>query len=154
VQRLTVRLAPNVAAVVDDREIPNISLQHMAAVMLVDKTVSFAAAHDDTRLQDPAILRQRAKISLVHDADLDQFLPVRVAIAEIELTDGTRLSEQVEAVRGTPRNPMSRIEVIDKARDLITPVLGRDASERLIATVYEIEDVTDIRALRPLLQRA
>jgi 2-methylcitrate dehydratase PrpD len=154
VQRLTVRLAPDVAAVVDDREIPNICLQHMTAVMLLDETVSFSAAHDDARMQDPAVLRQRAKVSLVHDEDLDQFLPVRVAIAEIELTDGTRLSERVEAVRGTPRNPMSRTEVIDKARDLITPVLGRETSERLIATVYEIEGETDIRRLRPLLQRA
>jgi len=33
---------------------------------------------------------------------------------EIELTDGTRLSERVSAVRGTPRNPMSRDEVIKK----------------------------------------
>ena len=69
------------------------------------------------------------------------------------MTDGTRLSERVAAVRGTPRNPMSRAEVIDKARDLIAPVLGRETSERLIETVYAIETVTDIRSLRPLLQR-
>jgi 2-methylcitrate dehydratase PrpD len=154
VQRLTVRLAPNVAAVVDDREIPNICLQHMTAVMLLDKTVSFSTAHDNARMQDPSVLRQRAKVSLVHDEELDQFLPVRVAIVEIEFSDGTSLSERVEAVRGTPRNPMSRIEVIDKTRDLITPILGRETSERLIATVYEIESVMDVRNLRPLLQRA
>ena len=154
VRRVTVRLAPNVAAVVDDREIPNICLQHMAAVMLLDKTVTFHAAHDDARMQDPAVLRQRAKIDLVHDEDLDRFLPVRVAIVEIELADGTRVSERVEAVRGTPRNPMSRAEVIDKARDLITPVLGRENSDQLITTVYEIERVADVSSLRPLLQRA
>ena len=153
VRRLTVRLAPNVAAVVDDREIPNISLQHMAAVMLLDETVSFHAAHDEARMQDPTLLAQRAKVNLVYDEGLDQFLPVRVAIVEIELSDGTRLSERVEAVRGTPRNPMSRTEVIDKARDLITPVLGRETSERLIATVYEIEGLANVRSLRPLLQR-
>ena len=154
VKRLTVRLAPNVAAVVDDREIPNIWLQHMVAVMLLDKTVSFSAAHDNARMQDPAVLRQRAKINLVHDVDLDQFLPVRVAIVEIQLSDGTKLLERVEAVRGTPRNPMSRTEVIDKAQDLIAPVVGHENSERLITTVYEIEGVTDVRSLRPLLQRA
>ncbi len=154
VERLIVRLAPTVAAVVDDREIPNICLQHMTAVMLLDKTVSFNAAHDNARIQDPDVLRQRAKVSLVYDEGLDRFLPVRVAVVEIELTDGTRLSERVEAVRGTPRNPMSRTEVIEKTRDLITPVLGRETSERLIAAVYEIEGVTDIRRLRPLLQRA
>ncbi len=52
------------------------------------------------------------KVALVHDEALDACLPVRVAIVEIELDDGTRLSERVEAVRGTPRNPMSRDEVI------------------------------------------
>jgi 2-methylcitrate dehydratase PrpD len=153
VQRVIVRLAPSVAAVVDNRAIPDICLQHMIAVMLLDKTVSFHAAHDKPRMQDPAALRQRAKVNLVHDEELAKLLPVRVAIVEIELIDGTRLSERVSAVRGTPRNPMSRAEVIEKARDLTAPVLGRETSERLIETVYAIETVTDVRSLRPLLQR-
>ena len=153
VQRVTVRLAPSVAAVVDNRDMPDICLQHMVAVMLLDKTASFHAAHDKPRMRDPAALRQRAKVDLVREEDLAKLLPVRVAIVEIDLTDGTRLSERVSAVRGTPRNPMSRTEVIDKARDLTTPVLGREKSERLIETVYAIETVTDVRSLRPLLQR-
>jgi 2-methylcitrate dehydratase PrpD len=149
-----VRLAPSVAAVVDNRDIPDICLQHMVAVMLLDKTVTFRAAHDKARMQDATALRQRAKVNLVRDEQLAKLLPVRVAIVEIEFTDGTRMSERVEAVRGTPRNPMSRAEVIDKARNLTAPVLGRARSERLIETVYAIEAVTDIRSLRPLLQRA
>jgi 2-methylcitrate dehydratase PrpD len=153
VQRVTVRLAPTVGAVVDNREIPDICLQHMIAVMLLDKTVSFHAAHDKPRMQDAAVLRQRAKVNLVPDEELAKLLPVRVAVVEIELSDGSRLSERVSAVRGTPRNPMSRAEVIDKARDLITPILGRETSESLIETMYAIEKVTDIRKLRPLLQR-
>jgi 2-methylcitrate dehydratase PrpD len=154
VQRVSVRLAPSVAAVVDNRDIPDICLQHMVAVMLLDKTVSFHAAHDKPRMQDPAALRQRAKVTLVRDEELAKLLPLRVAVVEIELTDGSRLSERVSAVRGTPRNPMARTEVIDKARDLTAPILGREASERLIETVFAIEAVTDVRILRPLLQRS
>jgi hypothetical protein len=56
-------------------------------------------------------------------------------------------------VRGTPRNPMTRAEVIDKARDLTAPILGREKSEKLIETVFAIETITDVRNLRPLLQR-
>ena len=153
VRRVTVRLAPSVAAVVDNRDIPDICLQHMVAVMLVDKTVSFHAAHDKPRVQDAPILRQRAKVDLVRDGELVQFLPVRVAVVEIELADGTRLSERISAVRGTPRNPMSRTEVMEKARDLTAPILGREKSARLIDTIYAIETVTDIRNLQPLLQR-
>ena len=46
VKSVAVRLAPSVSAVVDNRDMPDICLQHMMAVMLVDGTASFAAAHD------------------------------------------------------------------------------------------------------------
>src|SRR6202043_714954 len=131
--------------VVDNRDIPDICLQHMVTVMLIDKTVSFQAAHDKPRMQDAAVLKQRAKVTLARDEELAKLLPARETVVEIDLNDGTHLSERVAAVRGTPRNPMSRAEVIDKARGLIMPILGRETSERLIETVYAIETVTDIR---------
>ncbi len=152
VESVTVRLAPSVARVVDNREMPDICLQHMIAVMLLDKTVSFRAAHDKARMQQPAVLRERAKVKLVRDEELSKLLPVRVTLVEIELKDGRRPSERVAAVRGTPRNPMTRGEVMDKARDLISPVLGRETSAKLIETIFKIEHVQDIRGLRPLLQ--
>jgi 2-methylcitrate dehydratase PrpD len=154
VKRVTVRLAPTVAGVVDNRDMPDICLQHMVAVMLLDKTVSFHAAHDKPRMQDQAALRERAKVNLVRDEELVKLLPVRVTVVEIELADGSVLSERVSAVRGTPRNPMSRNEVIDKARDLIAPVVGRETAAQLIETVYAIDGLPDVRKLRPLLQRA
>jgi 2-methylcitrate dehydratase PrpD len=153
VRRVTVRLAPSVGKVVDNRDIPDICLQHMVAVMLLDKTVSFQAAHDKPRMRDAAALRERAKVSLVPDEELAKLLPVRVAVVEVELADGSRQSERVSAVRGTPRNPMARAEVVAKARDLIAPVVGREKADRLIETVYAIETLSDVRALRPLLQR-
>ena len=152
VQSVVVRLAPSVGRVVDNRDMPDICLQHMMAVMLNDKTVSFHAAHDKPRMQDAAVLLQRAKVHLVQDEELTKLLPVRVTVVEIELKNGPRLSERVTAVRGTPRNPMTRAEVIDKARDLIAPVLGREISGRLIETIFKIEDTPDIRSLRPMLQ--
>jgi 2-methylcitrate dehydratase PrpD len=152
VRAVTVRLAPSVATTVDNRSIPDICMQHIMAVMLLDKTVSFRASHDVPRMKDPRVLEQRAKVTLVHDDELVNLLPVRVAIVEVTFTDGSRLSERVSSVRGTPRNPMSRSEVIAKARDLMDEVIGREKSERLIETVYAIESVKDIRNLRPLLQ--
>jgi len=35
----------------------------------------------------------------------------------------------------------------------LAPVLGREKSELLLETVFAIEKVTDLRSLRPLLQR-
>ena len=152
VTEIVVRLAPAVGSVVDNRDIPDICLQHMLAVMLVDRTVSFRAAHDAPRMKDAAVLRERRKVRYVPDSDLTALLPVRVAIVEVALRDGKRHSERVEAVRGTPRNPMGRDEVVAKARDLIEPVLGGATADRLIAKLLALETLGDIRELRPFLQ--
>jgi 2-methylcitrate dehydratase PrpD len=154
VQRIVVRLASSAGAVVNNREIPDICLQHMVAVMMVDKTASFAAAHDKARMQDPVILKHRAKVELVPDEELERRMPQRQAIVEVTLSDGTRLTERVEAVRGTAANPMDRAEVVSKCRDLTAPVLGMATAERLIETVLTLETLRDIRLLRPLLQGA
>ncbi len=153
VQTVTVRVAASEAALVNNREMPDICMQYMIAVMLLDKTASFKAAHDKPRMQEAAVLKERAKVQLVLDAELERQLPARVAIVEVALTDGTRLTETVKAVRGTAENPMPREEVIAKCRDLMTPVLGADRCSKLIETTLNLEDLKSIRALRPLLQR-
>jgi 2-methylcitrate dehydratase PrpD len=122
----------------------------MLAVMLLYKTVSFQMAHDEGRMKDPVVLHERAKVRYVADAELTAALPVRVAIVEVTLRNGKRYSERVDAVRGTPRNPMSRDEVVAKARDLIEPVLQATGS-KLIDRLLALESVADIRELRPLL---
>jgi len=81
-------------------------------------------------------------------------MPSREAIVEVTLTDGTRLREHVESVRGTAENPMPRAEVVEKSRDLIAPVLGAAQTARLMERILDIEKTTHIRELRPLLQRA
>ena len=152
VEKVVVRAATSAAYTVNNRDMPDICLQHLVAVMLLDKTVSFHAAHDKARMQDPALLRQRAKVQLVPDEELEKLIPVRVAIVELTLKDGTHLTERVEHVRGTPENPISREEVIAKARELMTSTLGAEASSKLIERVFALENVKDIRELRPLLR--
>jgi 2-methylcitrate dehydratase PrpD len=122
------------------------------AVALLDKTVSFASAHDPSKMKDPAVLRGRAKVNLIPDADLERLMPLRVAVVEVTLVDGTRLRQRVDNVRGTPENPMTRDEILAKARDLITPVLGAEKCAALLHKIFDLESVSDIRTLRPLLQ--
>jgi len=153
VKHVVVRSATSQAERVNNREMPDINVQYLVAVMMIDKTVSFHAAHDKARMQDPAILRERAKVELVANEELERPLPTRVGIVEVELTDGTRLTERVENARDTPENPMTGEEVVTKARGLITPVLGAAASAKLIDRLLYIDTVKNVRELRPLLQR-
>jgi 2-methylcitrate dehydratase PrpD len=154
VQQVVVRLDKAGANTVNNRDMPNICLQHLVAVMLIDKTVSFRVTHDAERMKDPAVLALRAKVQMIPDPELDRLLPARVAIVEVTLADGTKLSERVDAVRGTPENPMLREEIVAKSRDLITPVLGAIQCNSLIEKILTLENLKNIRELRPLLQRA
>jgi 2-methylcitrate dehydratase PrpD len=77
-----------------------------------------------------------------------------VAVVEVLLIDGTRLSRRVDDVRGTPANPMTRQEIVAKATDLIAPILGVATCSSLVERVLQLERMGDIRELRPLLQGA
>jgi 2-methylcitrate dehydratase PrpD len=153
VKEVEVRVTTIEGGIVNNRDIPDISLQHMLAVMLVDKTVTFKSAHDIARMKDPAILTERAKVKLVPDAELDKLIPKRVSVVTVRLADGRSLSERIENVRGTAENPMTREEIVAKARDLIVPVLGKATSEKLIETVFAIERVKNVTAFRPLVSK-
>ena len=67
------------------------------------------------------------------------------------MTDGRQVDLFVSHAPGTPENPFTTDRVNGKARELMAPILGEARTDRLIEQVHSIEDVEDIRALRPLL---
>lgn len=152
VARLIAHMPDDRLHVVDDRKMPDVCLQHLLAITLIDGGLGFAAAHDYARMSDPAVLALRRRIQAVPSAELSAAVPARQAIIEIETTRGQRLVHRTRAVRGTPDNPMSRAEVAAKAKDLAMPVIGEARAGRLIDVIWDIERVDDVRALRPLLQ--
>jgi 2-methylcitrate dehydratase PrpD len=151
--KVVVRIATSEAKTVNDRNMQDISLQQMMAVMLVDKTVSFRAAHDKARVEDPAIIRERGKIELVPDEQLERLYPQLVAVVEVTLHNGTTYTQRIDAVRGTVQNPMTREEVVAKCRDLMDPFLGGAQSKGLVDAVLNLDAVSNLGLLRPLLQR-
>src|SRR6202166_302767 len=153
VQKVVVRLASDEVDTVKNCEMPDICLKHLVALMLLEKTVTFASVHDKARVEDPAVLRQRAKVELVADPRIDARRPRREAIVELSLADGTQMTQWVRDVRGTAENPMTRDEVVAKASELITPVIGAANCTVLVEKVLALEGVKDIRELRPALQR-
>lgn len=152
VSRVIVQLATDEAKTVNHREMPNISLQQMIAVMLAKGTVGFEESHDRALMSDPAMMRERSKVEIVASSALQKLYPQLVAIVEVVLRDGSRWTQRVDDVRGTVRNPMSTEEVMAKARDLMEPRLGVAQTAQLIQSVRRIETLANVRALRPLLR--
>jgi 2-methylcitrate dehydratase PrpD len=151
VEKLTVTIHTTGAKTVNHRSMPDINLQHLMSVMLLDGTVSFAAAHDESRMRDPKVLAIKPLIELIGDAELER-APTRQAIVIVTTRDGRELKHHTLTVRGTAANPMTRREVAEKCYDLMAPVLGKTRALSLIDRVWRIEQVADTRALRPLLR--
>jgi 2-methylcitrate dehydratase PrpD len=154
VKQVVVRLSTSAAPKVDNSQSPDLCLQYLVAVMLLDKSVSFRAAHDRPRMQNPRVLRERDKVHVIADEGLERLLPKRIAIVEVTLADGTRLIERNDTVRGSPENPMSKDEITAKAQDLMAPIFGVAQSSKLIKKIFALDQIKDVRELRPLLQRA
>jgi 2-methylcitrate dehydratase PrpD len=152
VAKLIVTTPDNEALTVSNSPMPDICMQHLLSLMLVDGTVTFESSHVEERMQDPAILAMRRRIELVASAALTKAKPSRQAIVEVHTKDGRTLKRRTYAVRGTPDNPMPREEVDAKSYALIAPVVGKRRARALIDAVWNLEKVNDIRVLRKYYQ--
>jgi 2-methylcitrate dehydratase PrpD len=149
---VTARLPVSGAQTVDDRHMPDINLQHLLAVTLLDGGLTFVASQDYARMHDEAVLALKARVRMIADPALNDTDPPRQAIVEVETTTGDRHAHRTYAVRGTKDNPMSEDEVVRKASDLLEPLLGTSASDELITALLNAHEIDDVRSLRPLLR--
>ncbi len=151
VHSLTASTYEGGAKVVDNREMPDINLQHILAVTLVDGDLTFATSHSVERMNDPRVVALKKRITLKGDPNLGTTESARQGVVEITTKDGAKLREHVVSPRGMMENPMTTEEVEEKCNDLLIPVLGKDHSQELIDRVWNLERVSNIRSLRPLL---
>jgi 2-methylcitrate dehydratase PrpD len=154
VVKVLVRLPERAAQTVNNRHMPDVNVQYILAVTLLDGRLSFAAAHDYERMQRPDVQAMKARFHLEVDLEMDRVGPRYQAMVEMSTTGGQRFREHIVNVRGRPENPMSPEEVEEKARALVAPVLGDDRADRLFDAIRNLEAVTDISSLRPLLMKA
>jgi 2-methylcitrate dehydratase PrpD len=152
VRRIVVDMPADRLHIVDNRTIPDICLQHLVAMMIVDGGATFESIHDAARMSDPKVLAIRKLVEAVPNQELVTAKPARQAIVKIDTADGRMLSHRTYEVRGTPGNPMTAEEVAAKALDLMAPILGKDRANELIAAVYRLDSFGPVSGLRRLLQ--
>ncbi len=152
VVKVVVRIANQAVRTIDNRDMPDICMQHMCAVMILDGTATFDSAHDVKRMRDRKVLDLRKRIELVGDEALSRAMPSRQGIVEVTMRDGRTLRHHAKAVRGASDNPMTRVEVDAKCYELMVPVIGKARSHKLCDAVWTLEKIKDVRQLRPLLR--
>jgi 2-methylcitrate dehydratase PrpD len=151
VERIVVKLPEDGARIVNDRSMPDVNCQHIIAVALVDGTVSFADSHSYERMADPKVRAAKARVQLIADPSLMNPAAPRSGLVEVKLRDGRTVSHFTRHAPGTKENPLDTESVNAKARLLMEPVLGAERTEEIIRRVNALEELNDMRELRPFL---
>ena len=151
VARIVVKLPADGAGIVDNRAMPDVNVQHMMAVALIDGTVSFDASHSYERMADPQVRAVKERVQLVGDRALMDPLAPRSGLVEVTLRDGRTVSKFTRFAPGTKENPLDTAGVSAKARALMEPVIGAQRTEAVIQRVNALEEVAKVRDLVRLL---
>src|SRR5262249_19316335 len=144
IANIRVHLPTRSARTVDNAPMPDVNVQHLMALLLTDRALTFDSVHDHNRMHDPAVLAVRRMIEVVQSRKLAEARPPRQAIVEISLRDGRLLTHRTRAVRGTADNPMTRAEVEAKALDLMHGPLGTERVRDLVEASRRIEYSRDM----------
>jgi 2-methylcitrate dehydratase PrpD len=152
IQSIVVEIRSDEAFIVDNRDMPNICLQHLVALYLVDRKLTFDSVHDVQRMEDPKVREARSKIQLVASESLMKS-GGRQAIVTITTNEGQTLYKHVQHVRGTWGDPMPRSEIHEKAKDLLEPVIGAASADALLSSLWNLENL-DASELDQLIHSA
>jgi len=106
---------------------------------------------DDAKLRDNKILAMMRRVRLKIDHEIEQKGWDRAARVTVRL--GTKKHHAlVVHFKGTPKNPMSNLEVTEKARKLVRPMLSENQLDRLVETIHNLEKVDDASNIGEILR--
>jgi hypothetical protein len=152
IERINILIPHESLSIVNNRDMPEICLQHLVALMLIEGEMNFELAHDRAKMSDPEVLALRALVNLQGSDELSKFMPTRQGIAEVVLRSGQVLRAHTRDVKGTPDHPMNRQELERKCIQLMAPVLGEERSKAICEGVWRLEQLDNARELTRLLQ--
>jgi len=123
------------------------SIDYVLAAMLLDRRVdldSFSDAYCNAPRMRAALEKVvvNAHPEWPHDAASRRRSPVTIA-----MKDGRTFTRQVDKVRGSPGNPMTRGELVDKYRGCAARALDSDRLERSIAILETLETIPEVKTL-------
>ncbi len=151
-KRIVITMPDDRMHIVNNGAMPDVCVQHLVAMAIVDGSVTFASVHDHDRMRDPAVQAVRRHVELIGSAELTSAKPARQGIVEATLADGRTVRHHAVAVRGTPDNPMTTKEIEAKAIDLTAPIFGEAKAKGLVKAIDNLAALRSVRELRPLLQ--
>src|SRR5215475_5385660 len=126
-----------------------ISAHYTAAVIIEDHALTLEQ-FTPSRYDDPVL--RHAAASLI-DLQPDEGLSDVQTVVEFELNDGTKIIKRCNSPRGSSDNRLTRAQIESKMRTYAQKRIGKAAIERIIASIWALEDVSSVRdLLQPMRQ--
>ena len=133
------------------RETADHSLPYIIAVALIDGTIT-EHSFDEGRLRDPRIAELMKRMTLREKPEFTQLHPVKwPCVIEVTTKSGGTVSASVEYFKGHAKNPLSDTEVEHKFRELAGDRLAAGQADRIIETVWKLDQLPDIAQLIDLM---
>lgn len=128
-------------------EVPALNLPYMCALILTDGKLDFDALQSRARIDDPAIRKRMAQIEMVPDPSQVRVPRVESSRVTVTLSDGTTQSTFVEYVLGYPTRPLSHDQVEQKALELMTPRIGAERAQKVVALAWQMDRLPRMNGL-------
>ena len=152
VERLEVDVHPDLLDVVrfhkpEDGFRGKFSIDYVIAAMLLDRRVdldSFSDSYCSAPRMRAALDKTVVNAHPEWPSDRDSRRRTPVTIT---MKDGRTFTKQVDAARGSPGNPMTRDELVDKYRGCAARVLKGERLERSIAALESLETIPTVKTL-------
>jgi 2-methylcitrate dehydratase PrpD len=143
IERVELRTHPLVLELTGKRE-PKTGLEgkfsvyHAAACALLRGDGSPEAFTDDS-VADPEMVALRARVRVAVDPAVHE----AAADIVVTLSDGRRLEQSVAAAIGSLEKPLSDDDITDKFQRQTIPVIGSDATKRLLDLAWRLDALPD-----------
>jgi 2-methylcitrate dehydratase len=125
----------------ENRETADHSMPYTAAIALIHDPIQHHH-FEEKYFRDPAVLALVERIGCVVSEEANALEPeAMLCELEVVLRSGERRTFRVEHHRGHWKNPMSDAEIEDKYRLLASTVLSTEQADRLLAQVWNLENV-------------
>lgn len=131
-----------------NKETADHSSFYLTAIAITDRAVG-PDQFTVKKYADAGVRRLIRKVSMVADPDLDRF--GRAGLTEIRIKGGTTFKRLVKHPKGDPKNPMTDEELEKKFRAMAEKFMTQKKIDKVIASVYKIEELDDIGKLMKTL---
>lgn len=123
----------------DTKETADHSLPYVIAAAVVDGNV-LPESFSEEKLNDPRIWDLLPKIQVVADPEIDQLFPkVKRARVTITTADGNQHTAVTDVAKGTPEDPLSDDEIMDKFRANAQGIISDQRIDEVIKATWQFD---------------